>query len=125
METTGQRLLGLTVLLGALLLLLLAVASPQAHSTSTAVLITAVYYDTYLPDEPDEAFRLTNVSTSPVDLNGWEITDGEGTIALVGTLNPGQSFWITWRAAEFKQEFGFAPNYQFGGVIPMSPTSAA
>jgi hypothetical protein len=93
-------------------------AFPPARSTSSTILITAVYYDPYVTNEWDEAFRLTNFGDSPVDLNGWGITDEEGTVALdrTGTLDPGQSFWITRRAVEFKEEFGFVADYQFGGV---------
>jgi hypothetical protein len=119
MRSTGHRLYAVAMLLGLLLALSLVMASPHARSTSSTILITAVYYDPYVTNEWDEAFRLTNVGDSPVDLNGWGITDEEGTVALdgTGTLDPGQSFWITRRAVEFKQEFGFAPDFQFGGVI--------
>jgi hypothetical protein len=51
-----------------LLLLLAGLAPSPAHSASINILITAVYYDTYLTDEPDEAFRLMNVIGSGVDL---------------------------------------------------------
>jgi hypothetical protein len=59
-----------------LLLLLAGMAPSPADSASTNILITAVYYDTYLTDEPDEAFRLMNVSGPAVDLTDWTVTDG-------------------------------------------------
>jgi cardiolipin synthase len=79
-----------------------------------AVLITAIYYDTCLTNEPDEAFRLMNVSASPVDLTGWTATDEEGTVTLAGTLDAGQSIWIARQADGFEAEFGFSPGYEYG-----------
>jgi Lamin Tail Domain len=92
------------------------------NSASTTILITAVYYDTYLTGEPDEAFRLMNISGSPVNLTNWTVTDGEGTITLIGTLSDGASIWITREADDFTLEFGFAPDYEYGGETdPLVP----
>jgi hypothetical protein len=88
-------------------------ASPHARSTAATALITAVYYDTYLTNEPDEAFRLTNVSDAQVDLSDWIVTDGEGTFALNGSLPAGASIWVAAEAVSFTQEFGFAPDYEY------------
>jgi hypothetical protein len=113
-----------------LLLLLLAVmVPPPANSASTTVLITAVFYDTYLTGEPDEAFRLMNVSGSAVDLVGWTVTDGptEGTITLSDTLAAGASVWIARHAVSFTLEFGFHPDYEYGSdsdpLVPNLATS--
>jgi hypothetical protein len=57
----------------------------------------------------DEAFRLTNVGDSPVDLNAWDITDEEGIVALDGSLEAGASIWLTGEAAYFTQESGVCP----------------
>ena len=76
MGATGQRLLGVTELPG-LLLLMLVMGSPKAHSSSTTVLTTAVYCYTYLSYERDEAFRLTNAIGASWDLDRWQITDRE------------------------------------------------
>jgi cardiolipin synthase len=84
-----------------------------ARAASPAVLINAVYYDTYLPNEPDEAFQLINVSPGAVDLAGWTITDFEGTITLTGVLDPDQSIWIARQAYSFTLEFGFKPDYEY------------
>jgi hypothetical protein len=82
--------------------------------SSSTVLITAVYYDTYLTNDPDEAFRLMNVSASTIDLTDWTVTDGEGTVTLTGTLGTGQDLWITRKADDFSSEFGFSPDYEYG-----------
>jgi hypothetical protein len=111
-------------MLALLVLLLAALAPSAANSASSSVLITAVYYDTYLADEPDEAFRLMNASESAVDLTDWTATDGptEGTITLTGTLTAGESIWIARQADEFTLEFGFPPDYEYGAETdPMVP----
>ncbi|MGD1993640.1 MAG: lamin tail domain-containing protein, partial [Anaerolineae bacterium] len=102
-----------TILVGALLLLLALPRLPHVRSASDTVLITAVFYDTYLTGEPDEAFRLTNVGASSIDLTGWEVSDGEGTLPLMGSLAPGQQIWIAREATAFTAEFGFKPDYEY------------
>ena len=113
-----------------LFLLCLAGMSPSsANSASTTILITAVFYDTYLTGEPDEAFRLLNVSGSAVDLTDWTVTDGptEGTITLTDTLVAGASIWIAREVDDFTLEFGFPPDYEYGAetdpTVPNLTTS--
>lgn len=86
-----------------------------ASATSSTILIAAVYYDTYLPSEPDESFQLTNVSANAVDLSNWSVTDGEGTITLTGSLDARASIWIANRAVSYTLEFGYPPDYEYGG----------
>ena len=75
-----------TTMLGLLLVLLVTLVASPARSSSTIVLITAVYDDTYLTDEAEEAIRLMNFGESAMDPASWTLTDGEGTITLAGTL---------------------------------------
>jgi hypothetical protein len=75
MRSTSLRLVVRAAFLGTLLLFA-AWLLPLAHSASSTILITSVYYDTYLTGEPDETFRLMNVSGAPVDLTNWTATDG-------------------------------------------------
>ena len=116
MQNRDRRLSGIAVALGLTLILLAGWGAP-ARSASSTILITAVYYDTYLTGEPDEAFRLMNVGGTTVDLSGWTATDGpsEGTITLQGSLAPGASIWIAREAVGFALEFGFSPAYEYGG----------
>jgi hypothetical protein len=104
---------------------LVAVLVPYpAESASTTILITAVYYDTYLTNEPEEAFRLMNVGTGAGDMTDWVVTDGstEGTITLTGTLPPDESIWIAREADDFTLEFGFPPGYEYDAdTDPMVP----
>ncbi len=115
MRYQHRRLSGIAVALG-LTLFLLASGGAPARTASSTIVITAVYYDTYLTGEPDEAFRLMNVGGTTVDLTGWTVTDGpsEGTITLQGSLAPEKSIWIAREAAGFALEFGFSPTYEYG-----------
>jgi len=112
MKHTGRLLC--TLVLVTILLGLTVLHEAGAYAASDTVLIVAVYYDTYLTNEPDEAFRLMNVSASAVDVTGWTVSDGEGTITLAGTLSAGQSIWIAREADDFSAEFGFLPDYEYG-----------
>jgi len=79
------------------------------------VLISAVYYDTYLSGEPDEAFQLWNVGQAPADLAGWSLSSRGRTVAFpAATLNPGQPIWATKTATAFAGEFGFRPDFEYG-----------
>lgn len=104
-----------------LALLLLAIASAgqeviAGHSLATSpVLISAVYYDTYLSGEPDEAFQLWNVGQAPANLTDWSLTSRGRTVVFPATtLNPGQRVWVTKMAAAFAGEFGFRPDFEYG-----------
>jgi hypothetical protein len=110
-DRTPQVVAAMLVLL---LLFLAGMAPSPANSASTTILITAVYYDTYLTGEPDEAFQLVNISGSAVDLTDWTVTDLEGTITLSDTLAAGASLWIAGEADDFALEFGFPPDYEYG-----------
>ena len=83
MKSSNRRPQAIAIALGIMLLLSAEWSLPAADSASTSVLITAVYYDTYLAGEPDEAFRLMNVSGAAVDLTSWTVTDFEGAIRHV------------------------------------------
>jgi phosphatidylserine/phosphatidylglycerophosphate/cardiolipin synthase-like enzyme len=113
-----------TLLVGLLFLFLALPRLPQVHSASDTVLISAVYYDTYLTNEPDEAFRLMNVGASSIDLTGWEVTDNEGTITLAGSLAPGDQIWVAREADDFALEFGFPPDYEYNSTVPAVPDLA-
>ena len=93
--------------------------SPTATNTSAPsanVLIYALYYDTYLTNEPDEAFSLINLGGSAVQLLNWQITDGEGTVTFPSYSFPaGARLWAARTATSFRSEFGFAPDFEYGG----------
>ena len=81
------------------------------------VLITAVYSDPYLTNEPEEAVQLQNVGAASVSIAGWKVSDNEGTVTFPAgaSLGAGQKLWVAKTAARFKEEFGFNPGYEYGG----------
>ncbi len=89
-----------TLLVSCIALVLLAfvlVGLQVSAASSSTVLISAVYYDAYLPNQPEESFRLTNVSATPVNLTNWQVTDGEGVMTLAGSLAPyAARRWMTY-----------------------------
>jgi cardiolipin synthase len=105
-------LLRLSVLL-TLVLAAFGFLAAYTQAASSTILINAIYYDTYLTDEPDEAFQLINVAGVPINLNGWTVTDFEGTVSLTGALATGDSIWIAREADDFTLEFGFKPDYEY------------
>ena len=93
---------------------------PSPTSTASqdpaSLLIYALYYDTYTSNEPEEAFELINLDSSAVDLSGWQATDGEGTVTFPSfSFQPGQRIWVTKTATTFRSEFGFSPDFEYGG----------
>ncbi len=83
--------------------------------TSEPPKLTAVYYDPYLTNEPEESFRLRNGLTTDADISGWIATDGEGsaTFPSGATIPAGKSIWVARQATAFRSEFGFAPDWEY------------
>jgi hypothetical protein len=103
--------IGLFILSGSLML----VGRARTSAAASTLLIDRVYYDTYFPNQPEEAFRLINVSTTPLTLTDWIITDGEGSLTLTGNITPGTNIWIARTAISFTLAFGYSPTYEYGG----------
>lgn len=110
---TIRRLGALLALAGLMLLPTTALGKGTSPDSSDTVLIFAIYYDTYLSNEPDEGFCLINVGVSAINLTDWTVTDKEGTLTLVGMLSPGERIWIVRQADDFASEFGFTPDYEY------------
>ncbi len=90
---------------------------PRQTSTAAGetVLIYAVYYDTKISNEVDEAIALLNIHPTAVNLKGWQISDDEKT-ATIDTdflLQPNEIAWLTEGASKFQAEFGFAPTFEY------------
>ncbi len=103
-------------------ILFLALFPFSVPAASDSVAIYAIYYDTYLSSEPDEAVALMNISSSPIAIGGWQVTDsvtgsGEGTVTFPShTIQPGQIIWITKTATSFKTAFGQAADFEYGST---------
>ena len=77
--------------------------------------LAALYYDSETTGEPDEAFRLWNVSNQPATLTGYSVGDGSRTVTFPsGILAPGSSLWCTGNALNFAVSFGFSPGCEYG-----------
>ena len=61
--------------------------------------ISALHYDGYLTDEPDEAFQLYNPLDVPVSLSGWRVSDGTRRAVFPDgiMLGPGARLWCAAR----------------------------
>ena len=110
----------LVVLLLVSLVALLGVAQAQSGSEPRA-LITELYPNTATKDELDEYFALTNPSASPVHLEGWRITDTEGSIIFPAVaLVPNQTIYIARNASAFVEQLSAVraeaakPDFEYG-----------
>ena len=124
--------------LAVLFLLLLATVSPTTAETQSPnsphtvylplvgrnfyigdppLLISALYYDTYISGEPDEAFQIYNPLPAAVSLAGWQVTAGTRTVTFPAgiTLNGNAKLWCARKAIDFRQTFGASPGCEYGG----------
>jgi cardiolipin synthase len=81
------------------------------------LLISALYYDTYITGEQDEAFQVYNPLASAVSLAGWRVTAGTRTVTFPAgmTLNANARLWCTRKAVDFRQTFSMSPGCEYGG----------
>ena len=86
------------------------------------ILISALHYDGYAPNDDDEAFQLTVVASTPVDLRGWTVSDGEATAVFpTAILQPGARIWVARSAQAFRAQFGLRPDWEFVDTDPFVP----
>ena len=81
------------------------------------LLISALYYDTYVTGEPDEAFQIYNPLAVTVSLAGWKVTAGARTVTFPPgiTLHANTRLWCARKATDFRQTFGVSPGCEYGG----------
>ena len=78
-----------------------AVAYPSSNE-GTHVLITEIYPNTATRNEPDEYVAITNPCARSVNIEGWSITDNEGTISFPPfEVAPNQTVYVTRNASAF------------------------
>ena len=70
------------------------------------LLISALYYDTYVSDEPDEAFQIYNPLPALVPLAGWKVTSGTRTVVFPQgiTLNGNAKLWCARKTVDFRAD---------------------
>ncbi len=87
----------------------------RRDAAAAPVQISALYYDTYLTGELDEAFQLYNPLAQPVSLEGWQLTAGKRTVVFPAgiVLAPHAQLWCARQAADFRRSFAFAPGCEY------------
>lgn len=86
----------------------------QACAAPPQVLIAAFLPDGQAANDDDEAIALQNTGCQGLDVQGWQISDGEGVITLPSLpLPPGETIWCTKRATAFRQQWGFDPACEY------------
>jgi phosphatidylserine/phosphatidylglycerophosphate/cardiolipin synthase-like enzyme len=96
----------------------------QSLPVAPPLLISALYYDTYITGEPDEAFQLYNPLAWPVSLDGWRVSSGTRTVMFPPglALAAHGKIWCARQATAFAASFGFSPRCEYGGDSdPMIP----
>jgi phosphatidylserine/phosphatidylglycerophosphate/cardiolipin synthase-like enzyme len=97
---------------------LIPVGSPIAFAaTNTHVLITEVYYDTNVTNEPEEYVAIYNPTVATVDISGWQVSNGTYTRAFPSStsLAAGQTIYVSKNATRFNEQLAFKPNFEYGG----------
>ncbi len=89
----------------------------NAWSRPAPLLISALYYDAYLADEPDEAFQIFNPTSTPAPLAGWQLSSGSRTVTFPDgmMLAPHARLWCARSATHFVLSFGDQPGCEYGG----------
>lgn len=96
-----------------------------AAAPSTTVVIAAAYYDSYETGDPDEAVQIQNISSNPVHVSGWKLSDGSVanpvTLPVSTTLAAGQAIWLADEGVAFQRQFGFLPDFERADTTPSVP----
>jgi phosphatidylserine/phosphatidylglycerophosphate/cardiolipin synthase-like enzyme len=117
-------------LLSALLLLLFLLVVTSTPGTTAAysldgyaqqVLITELYPNTATKNELDEYVAISNPCAQRVNLEGWSITDNEGTLIFPAChLAPNQTIYVTRNASAFMEALSTLmsdvrrPDFEYG-----------
>jgi len=88
-----------------------------AASSYRPLLVSALYYDTYLSGEADEAVQVYNPWNWATTLEGWRVSDGRRTMTFPASVSiPAYGkLWCARRAVSFTLSFGYAPGCEYGG----------
>jgi cardiolipin synthase len=93
---------------------------------SGALRIEEVYYDTYIPYDPDEYVAIYNPGDELVEMDGWTLSDDEGadhpsdgTILFgSGAIGPGRTFYVARNGSAFRSQHGFDPDLSWEDPEP-------
>jgi hypothetical protein len=96
-----------------------AAGTATQQATPSPVILDAVLYDGQALSDMDEAVAVRNISDAPLDLAGYRLADGAGSVGVISTttiIAPDQVLWLARDAAAFSREFGFAPDRGLAGL---------
>ncbi|MGC9443358.1 MAG: phospholipase D-like domain-containing protein [Candidatus Methanospirareceae archaeon] len=129
-----ERFAGAVILVLFVLLILTPIIAAQYRENEARVLITELYPDTAMRNELDEYVAVTNFGANMVNLDGWSLTDTEGTLIYPAfELAPYQTLYVTRNASAFMAHRGAVvkvsekPDFEYGPdsdpAIPQLQTS--
>jgi len=93
------------------------------NPTPAHILITDVYYDTYVKgDTNGEFIRIHNPANSSINISGWQLTDNEGVITFPckTVINAGDSWYLAYNATAFYEAMQMNPDFEYG--VDSDPT---
>jgi phosphatidylserine/phosphatidylglycerophosphate/cardiolipin synthase-like enzyme len=124
-KTVPDNLYAVATLIFALLFLLsISISATQGafvySSTNSNIVITEIYLNTATKNELDEYVAISNFGTRSIDLEGWSLTDNEGTIIFPSfSIAPDQTVYVTRAASVFVAQMssitgkGIIPDFEY------------
>ena len=114
-----------TLIFALLFLLFISIIVTQGgfvySSTNSNILITEIYSNTATKNELDEYVAITNSGTRSINIEGWNLTDNEGTIIFPSfSIAPDQTVYVTRTASVFVAQMssitgkGIIPDFEYG-----------
>ncbi|MEA1864596.1 MAG: phospholipase D-like domain-containing protein [Euryarchaeota archaeon] len=99
-------------------------ANPSVPGRSENVMITEIYYDTYLKGDTDGEFiRIHNPTADTVEIGGWHITDLEGAITFPSWtyMAAGDCLYLAYNATAFYSETLQRADFEYGADSDSTP----
>lgn len=104
------------------ILLTLVSACSQINPPPPTILIDGVIYDGFELANRDELVILYNTESIPVDVGGWQITDGDSRTAVLPPntlINPQQPLWLTKNGSAFSRRYRFVVDFELIETNPL------
>ncbi|MEA3281562.1 MAG: phospholipase D-like domain-containing protein [Euryarchaeota archaeon] len=92
-------------------------ANPSAPGRSENMMITEIYYDTYLKgDTNGEFIRIHNPTEDPIEIGGWQITDfkAAATFPSLTRMDSGDCLYLAYNATAFYGEMLQRADFEYG-----------
>jgi len=88
------------------------------QTTVDHIIISELYYDTYVSYEPEEYIAITNPTNSSVDVSNWGLSNGSATITFPANtvITSNETFYVAREAATFIQQkvVDVTPRFEYG-----------